>query len=97
MLIVFFKMIQTKLNYLIVGITSDHGTEIENVKIKEFCLENGISHNFLAPRTPQQNGEVERKNRTLVNIAKTMLIESIFLKISGLKQSILHAMFLPGA
>ena len=45
-LIVFFKMIQTKLNYLIVGITSDHGTEIENVKIKEFYLENGISHNF---------------------------------------------------
>ena len=45
-LIVFFKMIQTKLNYLIAVITSDHGTEFENVKIKEFCLEIGISHNF---------------------------------------------------
>ena len=39
-------------------------------------MENGTSHNFSAPRTPQQNGVVERKNRTLVNIARTMIIES---------------------
>ena len=39
-------------------------------------MENGTSHNFSAPRTPQQNGVVERKNRTLVNIARTIIIES---------------------
>ena len=39
-------------------------------------MENGTIHNFSAPRTPQQNGVVERKNRTLVNIARTMIIES---------------------
>ncbi|WP_353805374.1 hypothetical protein, partial [Acinetobacter baumannii] len=39
-------------------------------------MENGTSHNFSAPRTPQQNGVVERKNRYLVNIARTMIIES---------------------
>ena len=39
-------------------------------------MENGTSHNFSAPRTPQQNGVVERKKRTLVNIARTMIIES---------------------
>ncbi|KAH0682508.1 hypothetical protein KY290_023330 [Solanum tuberosum] len=37
---------------------------------------NGIHHNFSAPRTLQQNGVVERKNRTLIDIARTMLIES---------------------
>ncbi|XP_015075493.1 uncharacterized protein LOC107019547 [Solanum pennellii] len=54
----------------------DHGTEFENSKLDQFFMENGISHNFSAPRTPQQNGVVERKNRTLVNIARTMIIES---------------------
>ena len=75
-LVVFLKMIQTKLNQVIVGIRSDHGTEFENSKLDQFCLENGTSHNFSAPRTPQQNGVVERKNRTLVNVARTMIIES---------------------
>ena len=75
-LLVFFKMIQTKLNQVIVGIRSNHGTEFENSKIDHFCMKNGTSHNFSAPRTPQQNRVVERKNKTLVNIARTMLIES---------------------
>lgn len=39
-------------------------------------MKNGTSPNFSALRTPQNNGEVERKNRTLENIARTMIIES---------------------
>ena len=74
--VVFFKMIQTKLNQVIVGIRSDHGTEFENSKLDQFFMENGISHNFSTPRTPQQNGVVERKNRIWVNIIRTMIIES---------------------
>ncbi|KAI3754897.1 hypothetical protein L1987_54689 [Smallanthus sonchifolius] len=38
-----------------------------------FCLKNGIRHEFSAPYTPQQNGVVERKNRTLIETARTML------------------------
>ncbi|GJR37808.1 retrovirus-related pol polyprotein from transposon TNT 1-94 [Tanacetum coccineum] len=45
---------------------TDHGREFENeVQFGEFCNANGITHNFSAPRTPQSNGVVERKNRTL--------------------------------
>ena len=55
-LMIFFKMIQTKLNYLIVGIRSHHGTEFENAKFDTFCVKNGINHNFSTPITPQQNG-----------------------------------------
>jgi transposase InsO family protein len=40
-----------------------------------FCLEHGIEQQFSAPRVPQQNGVVERKNRTLVEMARTMLDE----------------------
>ncbi|GJT88942.1 retrovirus-related pol polyprotein from transposon TNT 1-94 [Tanacetum coccineum] len=41
----------------------------------EFCNANGITHNFLAPRTPQSNGVVERKNRTLQKMSRTILNE----------------------
>ena len=46
-------------------IRSDHRKEFENVLFKEFCASLGISHEFLAPKTPEQNGVVERKSQTL--------------------------------
>ena len=42
----------------------------------EFCAKNGLEHTFLAPRTPQQNGVAERKNRTLIEMVRTMLCEN---------------------
>ncbi|GJT93389.1 retrovirus-related pol polyprotein from transposon TNT 1-94 [Tanacetum coccineum] len=45
------------------------------VQFGEFCNANGITHNFSAPRTPQSNGVVERKNRTLQEMSRTMLNE----------------------
>ncbi|GJU04149.1 retrovirus-related pol polyprotein from transposon TNT 1-94 [Tanacetum coccineum] len=44
-------------------------------KIREFCNANRITHNFSAPRTPQSNGAVERKNRTLQEMSRTILNE----------------------
>ena len=41
-----------------------------------FCRTNGVSHNFSAPHVPQQNGVVEWKNKTLEDMARTMLIDS---------------------
>ena len=63
-------------NTTIVSIRSDHSSEFENQRFEKFCNENDIKHNFLAPRTPQQNGIVERKNRTLEEMARTMLCEN---------------------
>ena len=42
---------------------------------KEFLDEEGIKHEFLVPYTPQQNGVVKRKNRTLIEAARAMLDE----------------------
>ena len=42
----------------------------------DYCNEYDISYNFSAPRTPQQNGVIERKNRTLEKITRIMLIAS---------------------
>ena len=56
-------------------IRSDNGSEFKNLQVEEFLEEEGIKHEFSAPYTPQQNGVVERKNRTLLDMARTMLGE----------------------
>jgi transposase InsO family protein len=43
--------------------------------VEDFSDEEGIKHEFLAPYTPQQNGVAERKNRTLIEMSRTMLDE----------------------
>ncbi|GKA24416.1 retrovirus-related pol polyprotein from transposon TNT 1-94 [Tanacetum coccineum] len=54
-------------------IVDDYSREFDNeVQFGEFCNANGITHNFSAPRTPQSNGVVERKNRTLQEMSRTM-------------------------
>ncbi|GJR50000.1 retrovirus-related pol polyprotein from transposon TNT 1-94 [Tanacetum coccineum] len=73
---IFSRKIQNQLGCSIVSIRTDHGREFDNeVQFGEFCNTNGITHNFSAPRTPQSNGVVERKNRTLQEMSRTMLNE----------------------
>ncbi|GJW37179.1 retrovirus-related pol polyprotein from transposon TNT 1-94 [Tanacetum coccineum] len=53
-----------------------HGREFDNeVQFGDFCIANGITHNFSAPRIPQLNGVVERKNRRFQEMSRTMLNE----------------------
>jgi hypothetical protein len=61
-------------NYLN-AIQSDNGTEFKDTSFDQFYLEHGLDQQFSAPRVPQQNGVVERKNRTLVKMVRTMLGE----------------------
>ena len=56
-------------------VRSDNGTEFKNANVDTFLDEEGISHEFSATYTPQQNGVVERKNRTLIEMVRTMLDE----------------------
>jgi transposase InsO family protein len=57
------------------AIHSDNGTEFRNAFFDQFCLEHGVDQQFSASRVPQQNGVVERKNHTLVEMARMMLDE----------------------
>ena len=57
----------------ITRIRSDHGKEFDNEGFNSFYLLEGIHHEFYAPITPQQNGVVERKNRTLQEMARVMI------------------------
>nr|GFA67436.1 retrovirus-related Pol polyprotein from transposon TNT 1-94 [Tanacetum cinerariifolium] len=54
-------------------VRTDNGTEFKNKTLAKFFDEVGITQQFFAARTPQQNGVVERRNRTLVEAARTML------------------------
>jgi hypothetical protein len=56
-------------------IRSDNEIEFRNASFDEFCLEHGIDQQFSTPRVPQQNGVVERKNYTLVEMDRMMLNE----------------------
>ena len=63
-------------NTTIVSIRSNHDSEFDNHLFEDFCNENEIKHNFLAPRTPQQNRVVERKNKILEEMDDTMLCKN---------------------
>ena len=69
----FLNQVQNEKGISIIAIRSDHGREFENENFRVFCENNGINHNFSTSRTPQQNGIVERKNRSLQEMARTML------------------------
>jgi transposase InsO family protein len=70
----FLRQAQNEFGLRIKKIRSDNGMEFKNSQIEGF-LEEGIKHEFSSPYTPQQNGVVESKNRTLLDMARTMLDE----------------------
>ncbi|GJR46915.1 retrovirus-related pol polyprotein from transposon TNT 1-94 [Tanacetum coccineum] len=72
----FLKQIQVGLNKTVRFIRTDNGTEFVNKTLYDYYESVGIFHQKTVPRTPQQNGVVERRNRTLVEAARTMLIFS---------------------
>ncbi|KAJ9561577.1 hypothetical protein OSB04_006737 [Centaurea solstitialis] len=75
--IILFVRKMEKLNNLTVrSIRSDHGTEFKNSTLESFFEQKGISQNFSSVRTPQQNGVAERRNRTLIEAARSMLSEA---------------------
>nr|GEX59106.1 retrovirus-related Pol polyprotein from transposon TNT 1-94 [Tanacetum cinerariifolium] len=57
-------------------IRCDNGGEFRNKEMNDFCSQKGIKREFSNARTPQQNGVAERRNRTLIEAARTMLADA---------------------
>ncbi|GJS83081.1 putative ribonuclease H-like domain-containing protein [Tanacetum coccineum] len=72
----FIRQIENQLNQKVKTIRCDNGTEFKNRDFIEFCGSKGIKREYSNARTPQQNGVAERKNRTLIEAARTMLSDS---------------------
>jgi transposase InsO family protein len=75
-IITFLKRIQVLLQAPVRIVRTDNGTEFTNQELRTYFEDVGITHQTSSVRTPQQNGVVERRNRTLVEAARTMLIFS---------------------
>jgi transposase InsO family protein len=57
------------------AIRRDNGSEFKNSHFDAFCRDLGLEHQYSTPYVPPQNGVIERKNRTLCEMARTMLDE----------------------
>jgi transposase InsO family protein len=71
----FLRRAQHEFELKVKEIRSDNGSEFKNLQFEEYLEEEGIKHEFSTPYTPQQNGVVERKNMTLIDMVRTMLGE----------------------
>jgi transposase InsO family protein len=71
----FLRRAQNEFELKVKKIRSDNGSEFKNLQVEEYLEEEGIKHEFSAPYTPHQNGAVEKKNMTLIDMARTMLGE----------------------
>jgi transposase InsO family protein len=71
----FAKRAKNEFKFKIKKIRSDNGSKFKNSRIEDYCDKKGIKHEFLAKNTPQQNGVVERRNRTLIDLARSKLSE----------------------
>nr|GEX20761.1 hypothetical protein [Tanacetum cinerariifolium] len=73
-IIKFLKMIQVRLNVPVRRIRTDNGTEFVNQTLRDYYEEVDIYHETSVACSLQQNGVVKRRNRTLIEAARTMLI-----------------------
>ncbi|GJT95608.1 retrovirus-related pol polyprotein from transposon TNT 1-94 [Tanacetum coccineum] len=72
----FLKQIQVGLNKTVRNIRTNNGTEFVNKDLTDYYERVDIFHQKTVSRTPQQNDVIERRNHTLVEAARTMLIFS---------------------
>ncbi|GJX60169.1 retrovirus-related pol polyprotein from transposon TNT 1-94 [Tanacetum coccineum] len=63
--------------YFVKELKCDNGIEFKNNDMNQFCRMKGIKREFSVARTPQQNRVAKRKNRTLIEAARTMLADSL--------------------
>jgi transposase InsO family protein len=71
----FLKRAQNDFDAKVKKIRSGNGSEFKNTQVEDYLDQEGIKHKFSTRYTPQQNGVAERKNRTLIELARTMLDE----------------------
>ena len=69
-------MVKNETGLRIKCLRSDNGGELTSDEFNKYCEGHGIKRQFSVARTPHQNGVVERKNRSVMEMARTMLNES---------------------
>jgi transposase InsO family protein len=73
---IYKEMVENEMDSRIKCLRSDNGGEFTSKEFMDYCNNHGIKRQFSVARTPQQNGVVERKNRTIQEMARTMIMDS---------------------
>nr|GEY84869.1 ribonuclease H-like domain-containing protein [Tanacetum cinerariifolium] len=73
----FITGLENQISLKVKVIRSDNENEFKNNDLNQFCRIKGIKREFSVPKTPQQNGNAEKKNMTLIEAATTMLADSL--------------------
>jgi transposase InsO family protein len=71
----FLRRAQNEFNLRIKKISNNNGSEFKNTRVEDYLNKEGIKHESFAPYCPQQDGVAERKNRTLIEMTRSMLDE----------------------
>ena len=69
----FKALVEKESGFVIKAVRSDRGGEFTSNEFLKYCEDNGIRRQLTVPRSPQQNGVAERKNRTILEMARSML------------------------
>jgi transposase InsO family protein len=72
---IFKALTETQIGKRLKALRSDQGGDFMSRDFKEFYDEHGIKREYIILRTPQQNGVVERQNRTVQKMARSMMNE----------------------
>ena len=70
------SLVENQLDRKIKVLRTDRGGEYQSTHFKELCDEKGIVHQLTMPYTPQQNGVAERRNRTLMEMVRSMMAQA---------------------
>ena len=73
----FHQMVEKTSGHRILKLRSDNGREFVSLVFQNYCSTHGIQRQFSQPYTPQHNGLAERKNKTLLNIVRCFLLDSL--------------------
>ena len=71
----FKTLTENQIGKILKAIRSDRGGDFSSREFKEFCDKHGIKREYTIPRLPQQNGVVERQNRSVQQMARSMMNE----------------------
>jgi transposase InsO family protein len=66
---IYKEMVENEMDSKIKCLRSDNGGEFTSKEFMDYCNSHGIKRQFFVARTPQQNGVVERKNRTVLEMS----------------------------
>ena len=72
----YMSLVENQLDRKIKVLRTDRGGEYQSTQFKELCDEKGIVHQLTMPYTPQQNGVAERRNRTLMEMVRSMMAQA---------------------